>query len=81
MELTRKIIKFYDNEGRGKMEQDKLINRKLTELIIKTDIIMNFEKKEYIGIADDNTEVTLGIFGEEDQIEKYLIDHPTPETW
>jgi hypothetical protein len=37
--------------------------------------------KEYVGIAYDDVEVLLGYVGEEDAIEKYLADHPTPREW
>ena len=36
---------------------------------------------EYLGKAADGTEVNLGMFGYEQQIEEYLKRHPTPDTW
>ena len=39
------------------------------------------DQGEYVGIAYDDVEVHLGIVGEEDIIEAYLADHPTPMEW
>ena len=35
----------------------------------------------YIGRTSDGTEVQIGNVGSEDNIERYLADHPTPEDW
>jgi hypothetical protein len=39
------------------------------------------DRGEYVGVADDGTEVSIGNVGEEAKVEKYLEAHPTPDTW
>jgi len=39
------------------------------------------EDGEYVGKSKDGTEVTLGSVGDERTVERYLKDHPTPDTW
>jgi hypothetical protein len=39
------------------------------------------EGREYVGLAEDGTIVSVGNVGQEEQAEKYLAAHPTPDTW
>ena len=39
------------------------------------------EGEEYIGIASDGCRVGMGRVGQEDEIEIYLCDRPTPDYW
>lgn len=36
---------------------------------------------DYVGKAADGQEVAIGVVGYEDNVEEYLKDHPTPESW
>ena len=56
----------------------------MSETILKKllkDKIIFIEEDYYVGKASDNEEVILGNVGYEDDIEKYLKAHPTPDTW
>ena len=39
------------------------------------------EGREFVGRASDGVVVSLGGLDERKQIEAYLLEHPTPETW
>jgi hypothetical protein len=47
----------------------------------QVDIKMDQVNREYYGIASDGREVGLGQFLEENNMFRYLKDHPTPDTW
>lgn len=46
---------------------------------IARGIIRLDEKGEYVGLADDGVEVSLG--ESRQQVEAYLVSHPTPSHW
>ena len=56
----------------------------LEDMIESGDLFIDSQTGEVWGIAADGKEVSLGYSRndkERQQIEVYLRDHPTPETW
>jgi len=51
----------------------------LEQLIKSGDIFL--DEDEYVGIASNGDEVSLGYVGQELRIEYYLQSHPTSNTW
>lgn len=44
-------------------------------------IFIDSDDNEYVGVTDNDEYVTIGCVGDEPRIERYLLDHPTPDTW
>lgn len=44
-------------------------------------IQMDLAEEAYYGICPDGTETHLGILGDEQLINEYLQEHPTPDKW
>lgn len=43
--------------------------------------IVWMEDGKYVGRASDGVVVDLGYAGYREEVERYLNDHPTPDTW
>lgn len=43
--------------------------------------VVHVEDGYYVGKASDGEWVTIGWTGDTDDAERYLKDHPTPDTW
>lgn len=39
------------------------------------------DNEEYVGVASDGTKLGMGVVGAERNLESYLKEHPTPDTW
>lgn len=50
-------------------------------LLANGTIWVSDDHSEYVGNASDGTEVNLGYEFEKDATERYLVAHPTPDTW
>ncbi len=59
------------------MKGDKM---RLKQLLESKVITLNSDDT-YTAIASDGIEVQFGMRGDEQQIEEYLKDYPTPEDW
>jgi len=53
----------------------------LKELMEKGWIYLDEKHQEYVGIASDGIHVGIGNKGDEERIEHYLADNPTPDKW
>lgn len=53
----------------------------LTCRLADRSVYIDTIQKQYVGIAADNAHVLIGNVGMEDQTERYLKTHPTPDTW
>lgn len=54
-----------------------ILDKLMAEKLIK----MDFRLRAYYGTNAEGVELILGTMGGEDELERYLVKHPTPNEW
>lgn len=59
----------------------RFVDTPILDALRQAGTVWEDETRSYVGTAADGTVVLLGTVGYEENVELYLREHPTPETW